>query len=240
MTELAMVNNVDHKDLRVITQRGEGYGDAVKSTLAFTFEFRNLQAHYPILLQQDSAGLLQPVVLFGFEEKENLFLDTGAWNGAYIPAMLRREPFLIGRQKTETSHEDNRILSIDLDHPRVSRTEGEALFQPLGGRTPFLEDTANLVEQLFIALSDTRTFVDTLVEQELIENVVFDIQLNDGSQNQLLGYHTIAEHKLQTLSGQILESLSSQGFLMPVFMMLASLANLERLIELKNKQHLAH
>jgi hypothetical protein len=74
VTEYALLNNVAHQDLKVITERSARYGDDVMYCMTFPFEFRSVQASYPILMQQDSNGSLYPVALLGFQEKENLFL----------------------------------------------------------------------------------------------------------------------------------------------------------------------
>ena len=49
MTRHALLNNTEHRDLRVITARGGAYGDDVMFSLTFPAEFRNVQAHYPIV-----------------------------------------------------------------------------------------------------------------------------------------------------------------------------------------------
>ena len=235
MTNYALLNNVEHKDLRVKTERSAVLGDAVSSAPVFPFEFRTIQAHYPILLQQDKEGSLYPLALFGFQQGENLFLTDTGWDAPYIPAMLQKEPFQIGIQKSEAAAEDRRILSIDLDHPRVSKEEGEPLFQPLGGRTPYLEKMADLLESLYTGYEHAKTFMQALARHQLTETLNFDITLKDGSRNQLIGYHGIDEERLQALDGAALQDLAQNGALMPLFMMLASLGSLTRLIERKQR-----
>ena len=178
------------------------------------------------------------MALFGFHAEENLFLDESGWHARYVPAMIRRQPFLIGYQESGDQGDagSKRMLSVDMDHPRVSTEAGEPLFQPLGGNTPFLEDTAVLLETIYQGYEQNKAFTGALLEHDLIESVGFDIKLEDGSSNQLLGFHTINEEKLQELPGETLESLSKQGFLMPIFMMLASLTNIRTLIELKTSR----
>lgn len=206
--------------------------------LTFPFEFRNVQAHYPIMFHQDAKGELYPIALFGFQQNENLFLNESGWNASYVPAMIRREPFLIGYQGSEIQDDADklRVLSIDLDHPRVSKEEGELLFQPLGGRTLFLEQMANLMEDIYTGYLHNRIFMEALKEHDLLEAVTLDITLTDGSENQLLGFHTINEDKVQQLPGDVLRRFSENHLLMPLFMVLASMANLRTLIEMKNKQ----
>lgn len=236
MADFALLNNVDHQDVRVITDRSPRYGDNVMLALTFPFEFRNVQAHYPILFQSDASGGHYPVALFGFEKDENLFLDEGGWHAGYVPAMIQREPFLIGFQENAQAGEGGRtrVLSLDMDHPRVNTVAGEPLFQPLGGRTPFLDNAANLLETIYLGIEHNKAFVAALQEHDLLEALTFEIALKDGTRNQLLGFHCLVEEKVQALSGTTLGELNEKGHLMPMFMALASLANVERLVELKN------
>lgn len=237
MTNFALLNNVEHQDVRIITERSAEYGDDVMYAMTFPFEFRNIQAFYPILFHRDKEGDFYPQALFGFQERENLFLDESGWNAGYVPAMIRRQPFLIGFQRsTQGDVMQERVLSLDMDHPRVSREAGEPLFQPLGGRTEFLEEAATLLETIYQGYEQNREFIKALLKYGLLESVTFDIVLDDGSKNQLLGFHTIDEDKLRQLSGETLASFSEQGFLMPIFMVLASTTNIRRLVDMKNKR----
>lgn len=237
MANYALLNNVEHANLRVVTDRAARFGDDVMMTPVFPFEFRDVQAFYPILFRQDGNGRHTPVALFGFQEGENLFLNDAGWDAAYVPAMLRRVPFLIGYQNTvvDGKPERVRVLSLDMDHPRVNTEAGEALFLPLGGRTPFLEEAADLLEAIHDGLGQTSAFVDALRQHDLLEAVTFDIVLKDGSRNQLLGFDCIDEEKVQALSPQVLGEFNERGLLMPLFMVLASTANVARLVERKNQ-----
>ena len=49
MTRLVLLNNVEHRDVRVITRHSVKLGDGVMYTFTFPAEFRNIQAHYPIV-----------------------------------------------------------------------------------------------------------------------------------------------------------------------------------------------
>lgn len=238
MNNYELLNNVDHQDVRVITDRSADYGDNIMFVATFPNEFRDVQSTYPILFHTNEKNELYPVALFGFQDGENLFLDDSGWEANYIPAMVRRQPFMIGFQESRDASQPEpiRVLSLDMDHPRISKDSGEALFQPLGGRTPFLESAAHLLEGIFLGVEHSEAFVKALTDLDLFEQVSFNITMKDGSTNQLLGFHTIHEEKLQDLSGDALKSLSEQGFLMPMFMALASLSNIQTLVEKKNER----
>jgi hypothetical protein len=124
-------------------------------------------------------------------------------------------------------------------NPRVSTERGEPLFQPLGGRTPYLEEMAGLLETLYHGAELNKRFVQALQQHQLIESLTFDIALSDGSRNQLFGFAGIDEEKVQGLSGEALEGLSRNGFLMPLFMMLASTSNVRTLVDLKSARRKA-
>jgi hypothetical protein len=148
---------------------------------------------------------------------------------------MRKGPFLIGQHQSQEG-EEVRLLSVDMAHPRVSQgTEGEAVFQPLGGRTQYLEQQADLLEQIHEGAGHTQRYTQCLSDLGLVEAITLDISLQDGSKNQLLGFSAINEDALRALSADSLEQLSQQGFLMPLFMMLASLSNMGRLIQFKQQ-----
>jgi hypothetical protein len=75
-----------------------------------------------------------------------------------------------------------------------------------------------------------------LVGLELIESLTLGVELKDGSKESLKGLYTINEDKLQSLNASALDALHRKGHLRDVYMMLASLPNVSRLIERKNRR----
>jgi hypothetical protein len=229
MAHPVQLNNIDHKDLRIITTRSAQYGDHVMSAITFPPEFRSIQAHYPIVFSKTADGQFQPIVLLGFREKQNLFLTSRGWDAPYVPLMIERVPFLIGRSGEQL------MMHVDLDSPRVSRTTGEPLFLPHGGNTEFLERMNSVLLAIHAGLERTPPFVAALLEHELLESFALDIRLADGSDNRLAGFYTIHEERLAALSGSALESLNRAGHLQPAYMAVASLSQFRALIERQNR-----
>ncbi len=62
------------------------------------------------------------------------------------------------------------------------------------------------------------------------------IELNDRSKHDLLGFYTINEEKLQKLDGDSLAKLHSNHYLESIYMMLASLSRFRDLIARKNEK----
>ncbi|MDX1293453.1 MAG: SapC family protein, partial [Hyphomonas sp.] len=87
MAKMALLNNIDHPDLRVITRYGADYGDSVNLAAVYPTEFSELQREYPIFFMKDAEGAFFCVVLLGLDKGENLFLDGDRWNARYVPAI---------------------------------------------------------------------------------------------------------------------------------------------------------
>lgn len=236
MPNYQLVNNIDHQATRVITGHGAQYGDDVMFTMTFPSEMRSVQACYPILIYKDpQSDEFYPVAVFGFAQGENLFLQDDRWNNTYIPIMVRRPPFLIGFQKPNPAAQPQRVLTIDMDHPRVSDSEGEPLFLEQGGNSPFLEATADMLETIHKGNEENKAFMAMLLKLDLMEPITLDITLKDQSKNQLQGFYTLDDEKLQTLSNDALIELSSSGFLLPAYMMAASLSQLGKLVRMRDE-----
>ena len=234
-----LLNSVEHQQLRIITRRGAEFGDNLWFSATFPLEFRSVQACYPIFFHQDSkTGQLYPVALFGFSQGENLFLQHNNWQDTYIPLTVRRQPFLIGQQKVREDGVEHiqRVIHLDLHNPRVSETEGEALFLPFGGNTPFLDEMAAMLETIHLGMQDSVAFVDVLTKLNLLEAVTLDLTLHNGSKHQLIGFYTIHEERLAQLDANAIVTLQQQGYLAAIYFVLASQSRLRELIRLKSLQ----
>lgn len=234
MTAHAVLDNQTHRDLRVETDVGERFGDAVMSALVVPAEFRQVQAHYPILFRKDlESGRFAALALFGFEHGENLFLHDARWDAPYRPLSIAIRPFLVGRPADD---EGPGQVHIDMDHPRATSGNGVRLFDDDGRPTPFLEDIAEKLGLLDAGYRASEGFFEALERHELLEPFTLEITLDDQSTNRLVGFHIVNEDKLRTLDDAALGGLHREGFLMPLFMALASLSNLAELVERRNRK----
>jgi len=233
MPNPVLLNNIDHAAMRVIATRGAAYGDNVMSALTWPDEFRTLQAHYPIVFQQNGEGGYDALALFGFQPGENLFLDGETWDAAEIPLSIQRQPFLIGVDG------EDMMVHVDLDSPRLSREHGEPLFLPQGGNTEYTERMASVLRAIHLGLEGARGFTAALLEHNLLESFFLDITLDDGSDNRLAGFYTIHEERLAALDGAALERLHRAGHLQAIYMVLASLSQFRALIDRKNRRNAA-
>ena len=121
-----------------------------------------------------------------------------------------------------------------MDSPRISKTEGDLVFLEHGGISEYLEKITSVLKSIDEGIAANKAFSAVLQEYDLLESFALEIQLNDGSQNRLMGYYTIDEQKLADLGGDALERLSQHGFLQAIYMVVASLSNIRTLIDRRN------
>ena len=237
MTNHVLLNNVDHHDLKIIARYGAEFGDSVASILTFPTEYADVQKEYPIFFRKDSqSGEFQSVLLLGLEKNENLYLDDSGWNAKYIPAMIARGPFLIGFQQQPGDSTKKPVIHVDLDNPRVSRSEGTPVFLPRGGNTPYIDQIAVILNGIREGIEISNAMFAAFTAMNLIESVDLEIKLNNETQHDLHGLYTISRERLAQLDGDSLHKLNQAGFLQGAFLVLASLNNLYRLISIKQQR----
>ena len=76
-----------------------------------------------------------------------------------------------------------------------------------------------------------------MVEHELVEPFTLDVRLNSGGSHRLEGFYTINEERLAGLEAEVLTDFSRRGILHGAYMVLASMSNIPRLIDLKNRRN---
>ncbi|RYZ82783.1 MAG: multidrug transporter, partial [Moraxellaceae bacterium] len=173
MTNHVLLDNITHKDLKIITKKSAEFGDSQRGVITFPTEFRAIQNEYPIFFQRHSeTNEFQAVAMLGFEEGQNLFLDENGWNANYIPAAINRDPFLIGYQ---TENQDGEKVTrpavhIDMSSPRISHNdEGESVFLPLGGNTEYLERINRMLLVIRDGIPTSKVMFDAFKKWDLIE-----------------------------------------------------------------------
>jgi len=238
MAKHVLLNNVEHRDLRVITRHSAELGNNVGSVLTFPTEFGDVQKEYPIFFRKHpETGEYQSIALLGLQTNENLFLDENGWNAAYIPGIVARGPFLIGFQGQNSGDgTPEPVIHVDMDDPRISQTEGEPVFLPQGGNSRYIERIAIILKGLHDGMVASKAMFAAFTELELIEPVNVEIKLDAEEQFNLRGLHTINEQKLLALSGDALHRLNQGRYLHGAFLVVTSMNNLRKLIDMKQRR----
>jgi hypothetical protein len=198
-------------------------------------EFPQAALEFPIVFvhtgERDAAGKAQfsPIVLLGLAQNENLFVDGTRWDAGYIPAFIRRYPFLTANLKGAATPG----VLIDLAWPGFSDTEGEPLFDADGKPAPALQRAISFLEMFEQEAQRTRAFCARLVELDLLKPMKADATLPSGQKMSVDGFFTIEEEKLLKLPDATVLELHRNGMLALLHLHLASVANLRYMVERK-------
>lgn len=175
------------------------------------------------------AATVSPVALLGLAQGENLFVDGTRWLARYVPAFLRRYPFLTGRGAADAAPG----VMIDTAWSGLSHTVGDALFDTQGWPAPALQRHLALLERFEVEALRTRQFCAQLVGLALLKPMQADATLPDGQRLTVEGFQVVDEEKLRALPEPAVLELHRNGMLMLMHLHIASLANLPALVERK-------
>ncbi len=221
------LNKVQHKDLKIKPLDNDfSFAKNTNSVIVAGVEFTEAAKEYPIVFARAGETIV-PVVLLGLRNNENLFVkNDGKWDGRYIPAFVRRYPFVLA----ETGEQGQRMVCIDESFPGLNESEGDALFDN-GEPTPILKQAMDFLEEYQRQYQRTERFVKRLQDNELLMSLNAKIDMADGQQYGLTGLLAIDEKKLLQLSDdQALEFFRS-GELAWVYCHLMSLGCMASMVD---------
>lgn len=234
MSRTELLNNIKHKDLRINTAKKKEFGDSVAGSIIYPFEFSAAHKEYPIFFQKSQdTGEFQAIAFFGFEENENLFLND-RWDANYIPALFRREPFLIGFQHDAGSAEPTMVVHVDMDSPRISvDSTGRAVFLEGGGNSEYLDEIRETLVQIHRGVEANKRMMSAFLELDLIERFTLDVAFRNETKFRTDMFYTINKERLFGLSESAVAHMHKSGLLQLAYMAIDSLSNIKYLINRK-------
>ncbi|ESQ73670.1 SapC family protein [Asticcacaulis sp. AC402] len=238
MAQPVPLDNFEHRDLKIITRHAAELGDIINQALVVPTEYGDLQREYPIFFRLNSEGGFESFVLLGLDKDENLYLDEDRWNARYVPAILTRGPFLIGFGPDEGGGESRRdlVVNVDLDHPRISRSEGEPLFLTHGGNAPALERATQALRVIHAGAEMSGSMFDAFYAAGLIAPVEIDIRIDDSMHYKLPELFSISADALAGMDAATLKTLHEKGYLALALHVVSSMGNLRHMINLKARR----
>lgn len=235
MSKPVLVDSSTHKDIRVKYAPSVVVTPIGRNCPVIVQEFQHLAAEYPIMItKNEDTGRFVCVALFGFEADENLFIENSRWQSSYVPLNIQRQPFMIGAQKNDAG-EENHVVLLDEADERVQKSEGEVLFNDRGFPTPFMDKITSILRALQVGFEQNEKFVDRMLELDLVSPATFEIKFENGETREVRGLYTINQDRLRALDQAAAAELHQAGFLEPAYMMLASLGQVQKLIDRKNR-----
>ena len=191
-------------------------------------EFFDTAREYPIAFTGKEGGALFPIALIGVRQNENLFVSPeGKWEGRYIPAFVRRYPFVLAEKQDA---EDFNVY-LDESYAGFGAADGERLFTDNGEHTPLLKQALEFLSTYQGEIKRTRLFVERLQALDLLIPRVLEVVRPNEQPMVLQGFSVVDEQRLSSLSDADLLELARSGLLAWIHAHLMSLGNVTALSE---------
>ncbi|PUA26922.1 MAG: multidrug transporter [Cellvibrio sp. 79] len=193
---------------------------------------------FPIVFSATAnEGEYIPLAIMGLKEGENLCLNqNNQFTTRYIPAFIRRYPFVLGGDKNA----DTLALCIDEGSSSVIKdgSKGRPLFEQNGEQSAHLKEVVEFLKDYQYRAEMTKLFCKRLHELNLLEPMQANITFKgreDANMN-LLGFYVVKREKLKELSDADALDLFKKDGLELIYSHIQSLSNLNELINKKSQR----
>jgi hypothetical protein len=216
-----------HRRLRLRPGTGFGFARPLHSLHVAAAEFSEACKEYAVVFTRNAAGEVTPVAMLGLRAGENLFVDDEQrWDARYVPAFLRRHPFVLAQLPGQAL-----AVCVDESCAGLGEAEGEPLFDEQGAQTAFLRNAVEFLDRYQREHARTQAFCRRLDEAGLLRAMNARATLVDGRSFTLDGLLVVDEKKLLALPDATALAMFRSGELGLVAMHLVSLSNMQRLVD---------
>ena len=202
-------------------------GTAVPLTVT---EFAPAALSFPVIFAGEERV---PLAVMGLNTGENLFIkaDGEFEAGAYIPAYIRRYPFVLANDENQ----DRLIVCIDRSSDLLAEGGQTPLFDDKGEPTEYTQNCIKFCDDFEAERRRTDSFVQLLKENDLFElkTAIFtptDAAGQPGEPQTVAEYYGVSEEKLNALPIEKLKELQTNGALAQIYAHLVSLVGWDKLI----------
>lgn len=196
------------------------FARATNSVPINAIEFAHAQRNFPIVFTPGEPAV--PVAVLGLRDKQNEFVGAaGKWEaGAYIPAYIRRYPFVFSTAADQQSY----ILCVDEASPALVRGADNPLFTD-GKPTPVLNNALSFCSSFQQEYDKTLQFGAALIEHRLLETKTADVTLQGGQKLVFGAFRVVNEAAFIALPDTVVTDWHKRGWLALVVAHLLSFAN---------------
>lgn len=235
------LNRNEHKDLRL---RGTGNVKFAMNTHSVPLtgaEFPLAARDLLIVFGGNAVEEAGPIALLGLRQNENLFIDAdGQWEAnAYIPAFVRRYPFVLAEKPANADgspQSEDLAVFLDDKFEGFGQVDGDRLFNEDGSDGELLTNAVKFLGEFQQNIERTRWFMRQLVAHDLLEprNVHLEKPGKDGvgpRSINLNGLFVVNEEKVRALDEKTALEFARNGVFGWIYAHLLSLSNIDRLTQ---------
>ncbi|MCP8895387.1 SapC family protein [Shinella daejeonensis] len=223
----------EHGEVGITATANFGFAREAVAIPLCVSEFAIAMRHYPIVFAMEESA--PPIALVGVRRDDNLFVaHDGNWHpGAYVPAYVRRYPFIA----TESQDRTRQFLGIDRGSDRfvahaATHHDAERLFHVDGEASTTAQSAMAFCNAYHADHAATIAFGRALIEAKLLSPYHARFQLPDGPQHQINGFQSIDEQAFRALPANAVADWHAKGWLDLVTLQLASQRSFQNLLDL--------
>ena len=224
--EVAPITAERHSNWHAREVKDFSFAKKTNSVPLMAAEFLSALSDYPIVFAGDEESVL-PVLLLGMRNSENAFIGSeGDWKGRYIPAFIRRYPFVLALSDDGEKY----YLCIDETFSGFNQSdEGPALITEDGTPTEYTEGVLQFLSQYQAEFERTQAICKKLKDLNLLEAKQVQATSPTGETMTVDGFFAVEPSRLATLSSEAIVDLVRSGTYELICFHLASLRNFELL-----------
>ncbi len=190
-------------------------------------EFAVAQRSFPIVFGMGESPA--PLALLSLIDGLNLFLDAdGKWqDGAYLPAFVRRYPFMLAKLGPDAT---DLSLCFD-DQSGIVTADGEEKLFDGEVKTATVDRVLDFCGQFESAVARTRGFMEEMEKLDLLTDGEVTIQQPNAEPVVYRGFRMVAEDRLQALRGDQARKMVQTGMMGLIYAHLFSLPHITMLFD---------
>nr|WP_272213740.1 SapC family protein [Marinicella sp. W31]MDC2879690.1 SapC family protein [Marinicella sp. W31] len=222
----------EHKGLGLVAKNDFSFSSEATAIPLSVTEFMPAVRHYPIVFI-DASGSPAPVAIVGLKQGRNLMLEQdGTWAAyAYVPAYIRRYPFIL----VQAPNEDTRYLAYDSESGRVKplseAPDAAPIFNEDGTASKVVEPMLQLCEAYHQHRAQDTAFLKAVAEADILVARHVDMEFPDKTRYRLDGFSVIDPERYRKLPARTLKQWTEKGWADAVALHLASTQNWGLLME---------
>lgn len=232
MANFVAIKADKHQDLKLASKRDLAHVAEQHIVPVTAAEYAQASASFPVVLVKNpESPRYRSVVMLGLEAGENLFYNDGKWTGLSLPQSVGMAPFALG---LDPDKENTLTACVDVDSNLVGEDKELALFEAEGKESELLINVQNSLGRLYENEKMTENFIKELEENDLLQELELNVNLASGEKKKLTGVFTINEDKVKALAEDKVIDFHKRGLFVPIYAMLGSLGQVNRLVQLRN------
>ena len=221
-----------HANLGLKKDFGLGFTKDINAVPINLIEMPQICHFYPIAFSPDENAT--PVAILGLRDTENLFLNkAGEWtSNAYIPAYIRRYPFIF----SEVPNSDQLTLCVDQSDDTTEENGDQLFFEADGQPSSLAKNALEFCKSYHAAARQTLEFSKALQDSDLLVTRQAEIVIPNGRKINFSGFRIIDEKRLSELDDKTFMEWRKKGWLPFIYAHLFSGIQWQTLTRLLNER----